>query len=433
MAVSNTGQPGRDWRWLALIVVGGLALRLAAIVLFPHTPESDELAYHSMAVAMAHGRAVIDNMGNHAMYNVGYPAFILAPVYYLFGENLLVVRLMNMLCGGATIVLCYLVAAQAGAGRLGRLLAAAVWALYLPSAVYGVYLAKENLMIPLMMGLIWCVLRLVAAPALRLALGCGALFGLLALTGNAALALGGAALFALAVAPAPWPAKLKYAVAMGVAAAVFAVPWMARNMAVLGAPVLNTNGGFNLYLGNNPTATGWFVSIKDTPRGPGWEALRKEGEVQASETLRADAVQWIKTHPAEFASLALKKMVYFWLPPVHEGKGQVSAMERLVRLVWAIQFILMAAAAAAGVLLRPLHNRKVLILWLAVGGYTAVHMLFYVIFRYREPIMPIVGVMAALAIEAAVARWRQARETAGQPSSGQGQAAVPAERSSSPV
>ena len=27
-------------------------------------------------------------------------------------------------------------------------------------------------------------------------------------------------------------------------------------------------------------------------------------------------------------------------------------------------------------------------------------MLFYVIFRYREPIMPILGVLAALAIEA---------------------------------
>lgn len=406
MVLPNTCQAGRERQWLVLIVLGGLALRFAAILLFPHAPESDELAYQAMAINMVQGQGAIDNLGNRAMYNVGYPAFILAPVFYLFGENLFAVRLAHMLCGGITIVLCYLVAKQAGAGKSGRLLAAGAWSLYLPSSVYGVYLAKENLMIPLMMGLVWCMLRLLAAPALRLALACGALFGLLALIGNAALALGGAALFAFAAMPAAWPRKCTYLLLMALAAALIATPWMARNMAVLGAPVLNTNGGFNLYLGNNPKATGWFVSISETPRALTWEALRKEGEVFASETLKNDAVQWIKDHPDRFAMLALKKMVYFWVPPVHEGKGNVSAMEKLVRAVWAIQFIALVLAAVAGLLMRSLHTRQTLILWLAVAGYTAVHMLFYVIFRYREPIMPIVAVMAALAMDAVLTKWR---------------------------
>jgi hypothetical protein len=57
----------------------------------------------------------------------------------------------------------------------------------------------------------------------------------------------------------------------------------------------------------------------------------------------------------------------------------------MVRAVWAIQFVALAAAALASIAIRRLRNRQMAVLWLAVVSYTGVHMLFYVIFRYREP------------------------------------------------
>jgi 4-amino-4-deoxy-L-arabinose transferase-like glycosyltransferase len=276
------GQASRDALWLALIIVAGVALRAAAIAGFQHSPESDELAYRSMALNLVRGNGIVDGMGNHAMYNVGYPLFVLAPVFFFLGENLLAARLVNLVLGVAAIALTYAVAREAGAGRVGRLLAAAVWALYLPASVYGVYLFKENLMTPLMLGVVWCALRLLREPVSRTALGCGALLGLLALTGNAALCLLAPVAVALAWAPASARQRSALFVVMVAAAVAVAAPWMVRNQQVIGSPILNTNGGFNLYLGNNPAATGYFMSIADTPRGATWQALRKTGEVQAS-------------------------------------------------------------------------------------------------------------------------------------------------------
>ncbi len=110
-----------------VVIVGvGLFLRAAAIAVLKHEPESDELAYLSMALNLVEGKGVIDGMGNHAMYNVGYPLFILGPIFYFLGENLYVARLSNMLLGGLSIGVCYLIAKEAGAGRLGRLFAAAI-------------------------------------------------------------------------------------------------------------------------------------------------------------------------------------------------------------------------------------------------------------------------------------------------------------------
>lgn len=405
----------RHWLWL--IVLAGLALRLVAVLAFPHQPEGDELAYLSMASNLVQGQGIVDFMGNRAMYNVGYPLFLLAPVFQLLGENLLPVRLLQVALGGASILLCHAIGREAGAGRLGRLLAAALWAGYLPAALYVVYLQKENLLTPLMLAGLWVALRLARLPSYRLAAVCGAVFGLIALTGNAGLVLLGAAGLALLLTPARLGRTLRQLALAGTTLLLVAGPWMWRNAEVLGSPVLNTNGGFNLYLGNNPAATGMFISIADTPRGSDWAALRQQGEVAASATLRNDALDWIHDHPADFAALALRKAAYFWTPPWHQGRDPASGTEALVRKAWLLQYLLITLAALASLpwlgLRRPRHEqpgpagRNLTLLWLALLSYTAVHMLFYVIYRYREPIMPIACVLAAVALEQFALRWRE--------------------------
>ncbi len=391
---------------LATIVCFGLLIRLLAVTVLSIAPESDYAAYQAMAMNLLAGNGIIDSLGNLAMYNVGYPLFILAPAFAISGNSLLAAQLANAILGAISIALCYAVAREAGGGRIARLLAALLFALYLPSLLYAEYLAKENLMIPLMLAAIWYALRLARTGSLVSAAFCGGMFGLLALTGNAALATGGAVLGAILLAPCQLHRKALATAALAMVALCIATPWMIRNYHVLGAPVLNTNGGFNLYLGNNPAATGEFVSISDTPLGPRWKEMQRHGEVEASELLRQAALGWIKEHPAEFTALAVKKALLFWKPPVHEGKGAASHKENLIRLLWLFQFVVLVFAAVASLAFSQLRTPPVILLWLAVAGYATAHMLFYIIFRYREPIMPFICVLAAMTLERAWLKWR---------------------------
>lgn len=408
----------RDALWLAALVVAGLVLRLGAIGGYPHQPVSDELAYLSMAQNLVQHGEVIDVVGNRALYNAGYPMLVLAPVMVVFGDSLIAMRVANALLGALTIVLCYAVARQAGAGVLGARLAAAMFALYLPASVYTVYLAKESLMTPLMLGVIGCGVLITQRVSARLALCLGVLTGLLALTGNAGLALGAAIAVALLSPQLTWRKRIVFSVmTLAVAAAVVA-PWVARNQQVLGAPVLNTNGGFNLYLGNNPVATGLFVSVGDTPAAEVWHStLKQHGELAATQAMRQLAVGWITEHPAEFVALAARKAALFWTPPWHAGQGPGSTVETLLRAAWSLQYLLIVGAALAGFALASLRHRPIALIWIAVAAYTAVHMLFYVIYRYREPIMPLLIVLAALTLEQAWLRWTSRRRAGQGPAS----------------
>jgi hypothetical protein len=148
----------------------------------------------------------------------------------------------NLLLGGVAIVLCYRVAQEAGAGRIGSLLSAAIWALYVPTAVYGVYLAKGKSDGAADAGRDLVRAAIGKTPSAKVAAGCGVLFGLLALTGNAALSLASVVLLALFVAPGAARHRNPAVGAIFVAALAVSAPWMIRNWSVLGAPVMNTNG-----------------------------------------------------------------------------------------------------------------------------------------------------------------------------------------------
>jgi hypothetical protein len=412
----------RAWGLLATVVFLGMVLRALAVVALGSPLESDELAYHSMAINLLGGQGVVDFMGNRAMYNVGYPLFVIVPLFAVVGDHVAALHALQVVLGGVTVVLVYALVRTAGAGRGAAVLAAAAWSFYVPAMTMAESVLKENLQVPLMLGLMMAMLHLARVPGWRPALAVGVAFGLLALVGNSALSLALAVPVALwlawkrqrgdaASAVAPTRAALGYAVLIAVAAGAIAAPWMWRNAQQIGAPVLNTNGGFNLYLGNNPAATGRFVSIADTPMAPRWEALRREGEVLASETLRQEALAWVRANPGRFFELVMQKAVWFWSPP--ESKPGIGRLEALVRMVWSAQFVVLAAVAAVGTLLMWRHlPRGAWVLWAGVLGYWVAHLPFYVLTRYREPVMPLVAAIAAIVLVAAVAAWRRGAASA---------------------
>jgi 4-amino-4-deoxy-L-arabinose transferase-like glycosyltransferase len=397
---SSVSQQPTSYLW-ALIVLGAV-FRFCAVLLMNHTPESDELAYLEMARNAVQGKTIRDSLGFYAMYNVGYPLIVLTPTLFIFGESIFAIKIVNICINLCVIPLCWALARQVSSRQEAGFIAALLAAFYLPFAVYSGYVLKENLMIPLMLVMILFACKWLNVPSWKYVAICGLATGLLSLVGNAALIL----LIVLPVAAAfgrsQFTLRIGQLLVMSLLALAVSFPWMARNKEVLGTYLLNTNSGFNLYVGNNPVATGLFVSILETPKGKNWpESVREKGEIIASKILGDEAKLWIQGNPSEFVKLAFIKGLYFWKPPILHGREvKVSASETFIRSLFLLQFLFLAflSVIAFWKLCKGPKNVTAAYLWLCIAGYTGVHMIFYVIFRYREPIMPVLMIMSAMAL-----------------------------------
>ncbi|WP_270936644.1 glycosyltransferase family 39 protein [Falsiroseomonas oryzae] len=413
-ATHSTGSlPKPEWSRrealvLAAILLLAAAMRVGAAVAVPSPLESDYLGYWNLAGHLAAGRGLILEDGKPtAFLSIGYPIF-LAGFFVLFGTSIAVVKAVNVVLGIAAVLFAYLAARAMFRSPWAAALGALILAAYVEASVYGAYVAKENLMVFLLMAQLVLAAHAGAGGAWRVLnpVLFGVATGWLVVTGNAAISfLPGfvaIAFFARGAAVAP---TLRYFVLAGLVGALTIAPVVVRNHLAFGGWGVNNNGGFNLYLGNNPNATPYFMSIADTPMGPRWHALREElGERGSSQYLGELAKQHILDNPGETIALSLRKALAFWEPPTHSGKYEETRVEQFVRLIWLVQYLGIALLCVAAFLRLRQDWRGIGAILLMVAGYTAVHMLFYVVYRYRLPIMPMLCVLAGLGAHALLMR-----------------------------
>jgi 4-amino-4-deoxy-L-arabinose transferase-like glycosyltransferase len=82
--------------------------------------------------------------------------------------------------------------------------------------------------------------------------------------------------------------------------------WTGRNARVFSEPFfISTNGGYNLFMGNNPQANGIFDMYDRQYE----QQLSSLDEVEKDRFLAARALEWITGHPAAFVTLSVKKLV----------------------------------------------------------------------------------------------------------------------------
>lgn len=402
----SAGRLARNERWaIAAILLVAALLRGGAILAFDPPLESDYRAYWLMATNAHDGRGLIYD-GVWAHMSAGYPIF-LAALFGAFGKGLLVAKLGNLALGLVATLLIYMTARNLFGG-LAAAAAAILWAGYAETIVYTSYTAKENLTITLLALQIWlCTILLTGRHFLWAAAFLGASWGAMAVAGPSGLVVLPALVYAGVVAPVKWRQKLAAGAAFVLAAAVVLGPWLWRNNEILGAPVLNTNGGFNLYIGNNPDADGQFMSIEKTELGARWQALGAElGEVGRDRYAAARAHDHIREHPLRTLELGIKKLVLFWTPPWHDGRDG-GRLEKLMRAGWLAEFLIMGALAMICLTSRHCRrNHGVVICLSFIALFTLVHGIYYVMPRYRLPIMLVVAVLAGGGVQRLLARYR---------------------------
>ncbi|MFN3944689.1 MAG: hypothetical protein ACK4K7_07155 [Allosphingosinicella sp.] len=407
--VVRDGEGPGPFTALAAIALLAVVLRaLAALVLDQHV-ESDALAYLAIARSLAETGVPVDTFGQHAFYNIGYPA-LLALGLMGVGGGAGTALVLNLLLAALGCWLAAAVAFELTRRRDASLIAALGYALWLPGIWNATLLAKENLSAILFLAFALAALKTVrgARPVLAAFAG-GAAWGAALLTGGSSLplCLGMAAALALRWrADRDGRAVLLGALAFAGGALILLAPWLHATDRMLGRPVFSTNAAFNLYIGNNPAADGRFVSIADTPAGADWEATRRAlGELGTADRLRAEALDWMAEYPGRAAALGARKLVYFWLPNVPDAEDiAASPLISAVRIAEMTQYLAILALGLWGFRGDAIGRDQKWVLGAAVIGFWLLHAFAYIIIRYRDPAMPLLIVMASAQL---AALWRQ--------------------------
>ncbi|HEX8446528.1 MAG TPA: glycosyltransferase family 39 protein [Sphingomonas sp.] len=395
-------------RWLLAILALALIARIVVVSIVSRPLVSDSAAYMEMARTLIQTDRMVDSYGNQVLYSPGYP-FALALPFALFGVSARVAVLTNILLGAVATGLVWRLARIATGRAVPALLAAAGFAVLIPAVAQTPELAREHVSTPLLLLYLLACLMLVRSPRPgRWVLVGGLAFGFGLLAGVSSIFTGIVLPVAVLLRRAGWVQRAGIVAAFTGATALLIVPWLIHVDHVIGRPMMSANGGINLYIGNNPAATGYFVPIDRTPIGPHWHRLRAQlGELGLDDLLKREASAWMRADPVRTAALDARKLVYFWLPDVPDAEDEDAGTPlALIRWVGVVQHLLILALAIVAVARWRRLATGARLLVLAVLAFWAIHGIVYMITRYRAPAMPLMIVLAAIPVADGLARRR---------------------------
>lgn len=393
-------------RWLAGVLLLGLALRLAWVLAFPVDRQtSDAGTYFDLGAQLARGEAYVTPVsGTRAEWPPGLP-FLLALTFQLVGIGNLAVILLNLALFAATLLTVDALArrlAGKGPARLATLLFA-LW----PNLIASTGIANKEGVAALALTLSF-LLHVIGqrSPGRRWLAwsGAGLALGVAVLTQPALLLLPAAFVMADLLGQVP----LRHAIpAWGLLVAGMALviaPWMLRNEQVLGRPVLTTNGGSVFYRANNPHATGGWIEH-------GERRLDHLGELEASDAGYRLGIAWIRENPDDFLALAVRKQILFLgddaigvYETLKRGLGREGPLYAVLKLLasgwWWCLWLLILLGLSRWWPRGPDRDGRIpagLLLLLLAFLYTwAIDSVFESGSRHHVPLAGVVAVLAAL-------------------------------------
>ncbi len=436
---------------LLLVFAAALLMRVIALAQLAGTPlwESrpvDLGYYHDWAVRILAGNAPSEVFEQSPLY-----AWFLAAIYGLFGTGPLAPRVVQIVLGALTCAMVCAIARRLltpGAGLAAGLMAAA----YGPFLFYDTMLMKESIGVFLFTLALW---QLAASEGWKtglLALA-GLSLGLSALVRDNLILLTPVVLVWIACSALVGPARLHRRHRLDIATAMWSfaggvllivLPVAARNYHVSGDWVLLTAGGGEVfYIGNNPSANGYYspppfvrptsvVEHEDFRVEAARRMGRPLGEISRAESssfwLRS-GLRWIASHPGDWLGLIGRKLLIFWNHYELPDNQSYAHHRRLIAILRAplVTFGLLAPLAAAGILLSVSWWRALLLPWIIGAGYLMAVMLFFNFGRFRMPMIPVLLVLASGAISGAAScidRSARARRRPGRLAAGVGVFAI---------
>jgi 4-amino-4-deoxy-L-arabinose transferase-like glycosyltransferase len=419
----------RDRHVAAALFFAALALRLLHLREleihdpFFTIPSVDGAIYDEWAKELLAG----DWLGDGVLF-LGplYPAFM-ALVYGLFGVSLPALKVVQAVVGAGTCVLVWGLARELFDRRVAAL-AGAIAVFYGMHVFYGGTVMIVNLQVPLVVGLVWAALRALRRPSFAGWALCGLLLGVSALARQTVLLL--APVLALWVlfgmgGPDSFARRFAFGTTFGLVILALILPFTAKNyLAGDDLVLLNSTGGANFYMGNQPTADGTWqlpsIGAKhrvDNPRAMR-EAFTRAAEEATGEQLRPSQVSsyWmargaaeIRKDPTRWIQLEARKFGLFWNAYEVWNNRSVEVSKRfswILRLPL-VTFGVIAPLGLLGMVLTARRWRELVPVHAAIACYLLSALLFFVLSRYRLPATVLLIPFAAFATVDLIDRLRR--------------------------
>ncbi len=394
--------------WLAAVAALALAPRLLFLAetwghveFLPLVPGTDTERFHATAERLAAGDWLL--AGEPYAQGPLYP-YAIAALYRAFGPDARAVRAAQALLGaGACLILFALARRLLPAGF--AFAAAALYALYGYAVFMESLLLDPSLLALLYLGLALCLARHAEGGGIGwLGLAGLALGAAIATRPNAAI-LAPFAWLAVATGALPperaGPRAARFTL-LTAAAALPVLPFALRNLALGLPPLQLSSQGLKVVVASN---------VPDAP-GAGWVITPQADQILAAPGLDAPAAlgavaRGALDEPGGFALLQLRKLHALFgsyeIPNVANFYLWRQSSRWLAALPVDIHAI--AALALPGIALCS-RRREARVALLVAAGVALTVLPFYVVGRFRMPLVPLLCLFAAVALEAL---WRALR------------------------
>ncbi len=172
-------------------------------------------------------------------------------------------------------------------------------------------------------------------------------------------------------------------------------PWLLRNYETFGKFIfIRDNFGAELRLGNGNGADGTLMLYLDATHDPyAMRQFQAMGELPYIAMRKRQALDCIRADYGRFATLCLRRFVYFWAGPPKDTQPEwVGAAKNSLFLAWSV-----LTFWGLGRALRLRKPGAGLLFWLFLI-YPAMYYFVYSIPRYRHPIEPEMAILAVFVV-----------------------------------
>lgn len=294
---------------LTIILIPVFLLSIGYAFYFRIEPSVDARGYDRIAQNLVAGKGYVEKDNIPVVFDPaisrvgpGYQ-FFLAGVYKIFGRNLYLIWVLQALMHTLSGYLIYLISKKIFLSAKAGIISAFLFLFFIDIFELTAMLLTETLFLFLLILSIYSVIKFFENPNYKTSAFAGLIFGLGILTRPTVLPM---CIIILGVMM--YKKYFKFAALFLIIPVLIISPWTIRNYKVHNAFILTSSaGGINLWMGNNPQATGESFYTEEMS-----EYIKTHGFVAAEKKGFEEGKKFILKHPLQFIKLLfIKTSIYF--------------------------------------------------------------------------------------------------------------------------